>query len=301
MRARRSAWKVYHSTGEMKSLTNWASNRQEGLAQEWYSGGAKKSEKSFAGGRPEGLWTGWYESGAKKSEETYVAGVKSGSMKAWYENGNPKSETTLDTGVKQGLSSDYFESGTKKKAVEFDKGKVRGSFKEWHANGKPWSDGAYGGEGDASEPVGVWTSWFENGTVAAKVDYASGKATVHAADGSVWLDLTQRDGAWYDSVRDTTVAGAFSDGKANGVWTITDGNGKKLSQTKIKKGVVTGEASYWHGTGVLATQGKHAAGVRTGTWPQWDATGKLLAVTCYDKGSKAWISFEAVDAKVSCP
>jgi antitoxin component YwqK of YwqJK toxin-antitoxin module len=69
----------------------------------------------------------------------------------------------------------------------------------------------------------------------------------------------------------------------------------------MKKGVANGDASYWHGSGVLATQGKHVAGARSGTWPQWDPNGKLLAVTCYDKGEKTWISFEAIDAKVSCP
>ena len=85
------------------------------------------------------------------------------------------------------------------------------------------------------------------------------------------------------------------------MWTLTDANGRKVSQRKLKKGVVAGEASVWHDSGVLATQGKYADGARTGTWPQWDDAGKLLAVTCFDKGEKVWISFEAVDAKVSCP
>ena len=183
----------------------------------------------------------------------------------------------------------------------YDKGKMVGAYQEWHANGQPWSEGSYAVEGDASAPAGAWTTWYGDGAVASKVDLSGGTATLYAPGGSVWLSLTQKDGKWVDAVRQRAVAGAFSDGKPHGVWSVTDANGKKVEQTKMKKGIRNGEARVWHASGTLATEGKYANGAKTGTWPSWDANGKLLAVTCYAGGQKAWISFEAVDAKATCP
>ena len=93
----------------------------------------------------------------------------------------------------------------------------------------------------------------------------------------------------------------MKNGRLQGKWSLSSVGGQKLVEMAFKDGVPDGASKHWADNGALVAEGAFKRGAPTGMWTRWNEGGRILAVTCYANGDKAWVSFESVDQKATCP
>jgi uncharacterized protein len=78
----------------------------------------------------------------------------------------------------------------------------------------------------------------------------------------------------------------FSDGRMNGVWTITDQEGRTVSQIQFADGRREGPAIWFHPNGSILWQSEYQDGLLTGSFLENDANGKLSRSEQYRNGRR---------------
>lgn len=79
----------------------------------------------------------------------------------------------------------------------------------------------------------------------------------------------------------------FTDGTMNGVWTITDKDGKKISEIQLLHGKRHGIATWYHTNGTALWQSEYKNGLLDGVFTEKDAAGKLVRQTQFINGQKS--------------
>jgi len=78
----------------------------------------------------------------------------------------------------------------------------------------------------------------------------------------------------------------FEAGKLNGIWTITDKDGRTVSQIQFEQGVRNGPAVWYHTTGVPVWHSEYRDGLLNGLFVENDAQGKQLREVRYESGRR---------------
>ncbi|MFO0940819.1 MAG: hypothetical protein U0930_08625 [Pirellulales bacterium] len=79
----------------------------------------------------------------------------------------------------------------------------------------------------------------------------------------------------------------FVGGKLHGLWTITDKDGKKVSEIQLAEGKRSGIATWYHSNGAVFWQSEYKNGLLDGVFTEKDSTGKVTRQTQYIQGQKA--------------
>lgn len=181
-----------------------------------------------------------------------------------YEDGKPRIEREVakysdDTYVSNGVYKEYYQSGQLFVAGEFDLG----------------------------ARTGEWVFYHENGEVAKKVKYESGrpdgKIEVRREDGTLEAQREFNDGRrvgdWYvyaDDGEQKLREAHYADGKATGVWKQWYPSGQLWRETPFKEGERHGLAKEWKPDGSKLAEVNFSAGKRDGLAVGWTAEGEKM-------------------------
>ncbi len=118
-------------------------------------------------------------------------------------------------------------------------------------------------------PVGKWTYYHENGTVAMTGAYVYGG---------------KRHGPWTINHPDggAEMQGTYLFGREHGRFTYWHDTGAKKMRGDYREGIRVGPWITWHRNGQRSSQGHYTANRRSGMWQFWDASGTLSGEVYYD-------------------
>jgi antitoxin component YwqK of YwqJK toxin-antitoxin module len=144
-----------------------------------------------------------------------------------------------------------------------------GEFFALHLNGRI----AARGEVLASNPVGPWSFWHENGEQRAVGSFD--------AEG-------RRQGGWH-SFHDNgkrAEKGDYNEGDKQDAWTSWYPHGQKETKREYVSGVLEGKVTNWWGNGKKKSEGFHKQDERDGTWTHWWDNGNKSGAGSYDLGAR---------------
>jgi antitoxin component YwqK of YwqJK toxin-antitoxin module len=150
-----------------------------------------------------------------------------------------------------------------------------------------YPDGMRRAEGYPNEhgkPVGLWTSWYENGQKGADCEYKNGERDGHY---TAWHENghKQREGEYKDGEKEglwtywysngqMEFKAKFKDGRKEGRYTAWYANGQKEKEGRNNHGWPTGVWTHWYRHGQKEKEGKWGASCKTGVWTYWYANGE---------------------------
>jgi antitoxin component YwqK of YwqJK toxin-antitoxin module len=137
-------------------------------------------------------------------------------------------------------------------------GKPVGLWTSWYENGQKEEEGEYKEHIEKRE--GLWTSWHENGQKWADCEYKNGERDGHYT-------------AWHENGNKQR-EGEYKDGKKEGLWTYWYSNGQMEFKAKFKDGLEEGHHTAWYANGQKEKEGRNNNGWPTGVWAYWYANGE---------------------------
>jgi hypothetical protein len=132
-----------------------------------------------------------------------------------------------------------------------------GREREYHPNGALRSEGSF----ERGAPVGVWRTWFPDGTPRSEVDFG--------APGSPQTGL---DRFWHANGRPAAEGPAIR-GVREGRWTFWSENGLLAREGVYRAGRREGTWVFYDELGARRGEGLYASGERVGSWTLWDEHG----------------------------
>jgi antitoxin component YwqK of YwqJK toxin-antitoxin module len=92
----------WYENGQLKQVTNWKNEKQNGLHTQYYKNGNKAKEFTYKDGGVTGIKRNWYENG-QIDDEMYITGsVPHEKATSWYNNSQKRSEGNYEFGKKVG-------------------------------------------------------------------------------------------------------------------------------------------------------------------------------------------------------
>ncbi len=79
--------------------------------------------------------------------------------------------------------------------------------------------------------------------------------------------------------------GFFSEGLADGLWTIRDNAGRKREEQSYRRGVKHGRWTAWHQNGQKWQEGEYDRDLKQGIWTYWDRQGKVIQKIRHARGA----------------
>jgi antitoxin component YwqK of YwqJK toxin-antitoxin module len=164
-RCREGQWKMYDSSGILRSDELYSDSLLTGLSKYYYDNGAIASMIQFNQGVKNGPFTDYHENGKKKREGTYEADSFEGKLKQWFENGTLEIEGQYQKGQQFGTWYYYEMNGTLKMAVLYKNGTEvkrqyqEGTYTDYYDSGIPkceytWENG---------KRTGPFVEWYDQG------------------------------------------------------------------------------------------------------------------------------------------
>ncbi len=134
---------------------------------------------------------------------------------------------------------------------------------------------------------GEYQEWNASGDLIVSGKYSFGKQE------GVWIRfVTGRDTKLFEKepynkfTPPFQSSAEFKDGQLNGIWTISDKDGKTVSQIQLENGQRNGTAMWYHPTGVVFWQSEYKNGLMDGLFIEKDPTGKVTREVTYTAGRK---------------
>ena len=106
-----------------------------GVVADYYEDGTLKSQTEVAEGRLQGLSEGWHENGQLQVKETFEQGVAHGLRQKWRADGSKESEGTIQNGQFEGTFRKWHPNGQLAEEMKMTQGIAHGEAKSWHENG----------------------------------------------------------------------------------------------------------------------------------------------------------------------
>ncbi|QDV74724.1 MORN repeat variant [Planctomycetes bacterium K2D] len=132
-----------------------------------------------------------------------------------------------------------------------------GVWRTWDASGKLAGQGRY----ESGKPAGLWSRW-------ATAEDTPSLAADHFA-GFTGPFLSQAN---------------YRDGQLDGVWSIFDASGKRVSEVHFVAGQRDGFATLWTSAGEVSRRSQFAAGLPTGVLQSLDESGELVTTAQFEAG-----------------
>jgi antitoxin component YwqK of YwqJK toxin-antitoxin module len=103
------------------------------------------------------------------------------------------------------------------------------------------------------------------------------------AVGQTFADLVEKDGLYYDRNSDSLFSGRISgveegmiiDGKKEGEWSTFFSNGRLLSKSYFKAGLLNGPFKSYQSNGDVRSVGSYKNGKRSGQWVTYQSNGDV--------------------------
>ncbi len=163
------AWKLYHTSGELRAEGEYIEGLKEGPWTFYFVNGSTEQKGSYKGDLPTGQWKWFFANGTMHREEIYRKGKEDGHAVEYDSAGVVINEGDYSMGNKNGIwkltVNDHTEEG------EYQDGERNGPWVWKYANGKE----AFEGEYQAGIPVGKHKYYYENGQTKMKGGYEGGE------------------------------------------------------------------------------------------------------------------------------
>lgn len=137
--------------------------------------------------------------------------------------------------------------------------------------------------------------YYPNGEIRSVIEckgkVQDGLAVYYDASGVKTLEVTMVNGKKEGRLRTFFFNGNleteefYHNDLLNGVQTIYNLDGLKLTEIEFKDGVMNGSYKEWHERDILKCVGQYADGLWDGHWEYYDFRGFLIAEGNYDKGN----------------
>lgn len=304
---------IYAKDGHKKREITYKDGEFDGLYKTYTSEGKLLTEQMMKNGERHGLKRGYFSNGQVMYESQYKNGKKHGKEERWDPDGSPAAEYYFVDGDRDGLSTNYFDDGSVRKTQEYKERKRVGETKLFYENGELRRHETRNDEGQLMTS----RSYDKNGQLKRSRDHVetdkglvderkwfndSGQLTRlsrQAVEGN-WR-LTERydeDGNVRDrrELKDYDLDGLYIsrsgnglervnyiDGKRDGPYTVTDGEGNVTSSGEYDHGKKVGEWVTEGGYGVLK-ETYNRAGKLTGLRESYDENGNLRFREHYKNG-----------------
>ncbi|GAB4141556.1 MAG: hypothetical protein Fur0041_16770 [Bacteroidia bacterium] len=263
-----------HPNNKVWVETNYRNGTIEGALKRYSYNGDVRLEANYINGNLMGIRKEYYNLSGKKFVETsFEYNEKHGPSTAWYENGNLRWEEHYYYGELNGIQRYYYENGKLQKEANYVYGTLDGEMKFYTDDGKY----IYSRHYDNGTLLGYSESDKEGKPAAMKtLEHASGKMTVHYADGSVYTE------------------GEYVNGKIHGHWLTYHPNGKVADDENFYYGDFEGEQKYFYANGQLKESYNYFSDELDGKAEYFNEDGTPLKVEYYVQGVAfgTWVYYE---------
>lgn len=293
----------YYPDGVLKSQCDYISGLRHGSYTAWHSNGVKAEEGLYEDHEPVGTWRAYhnikadkpvlaretrYQSAGKARVIEYAAdgstmlvrevddGENHGRETHFYANGTVRREGNNEHGKPHGLWKEFYISGQMKSAMEYVYGEPHGAYEEWHAVPEG-QDPALKLKGSYvfGEREGEWTSYFEDGGVATRVNFENGRETGEFL-------------AYWPSSGQLRAKGVYVQGRRHGKWLNYYQNGSLASKEAWVYGERHGVFGHFHmsqdGNPPPKARGQFDKGVASGLWQTFYPNGTVETAQYYKRG-----------------
>jgi len=173
----------------------------------------------------------------------------------------------------QGPYESFYDSA---KSKEREKGCQKddypvGLWTTWHENGNKLSVGTYN---DNHERVGLWQFWYEDGNPHSSLNYIAGTPHGHCV--------------WYYSNGKKEMQGKMDMAKKTDKWEEWYENGNKKFVGEYVKGTLHGPFKSYYETGILSETGYYTDEEPSGFWNYYLRTGVRYKSLDYDNALTIW-------------
>jgi antitoxin component YwqK of YwqJK toxin-antitoxin module len=276
--------KLYYDTGELRKVSQFINNKEEGKATEFekdgriitnlvYKNGFIYSEERInrydLNGDRTGIWKDLYPSGIVKEEGNWRYGKRNGVFKFYDKKGALEKLEKYEDGVLVideastailDLRSDYYDSGKVKSTGPYREGKKQGNFREYDEQGVEIGGVLYDGDVRIGEGridslgrrIGPWKLYYPDGALRAVGEYKEGL----------------KEGPWqyYYADGKTEQKGIYKGDLPTGLWQWYFANGKLHREENYRKGKEDGHAVEYDENGAVIHEGDYTDGKKTGPW-----------------------------------
>ncbi|MBX7050999.1 MAG: hypothetical protein K1X54_03090 [Flavobacteriales bacterium] len=276
--------RYYYDTGELKKVSQFINNKEEGKAIEYdkdgriitnlvYKSGFIYSEERInrldLNGDRTGIWRDLYPNGVIKEEGNWRYGKRNGVFKFFNRKGELDRLEKYEDGVLVideastailDLRSEYYETGKVKSTGPYREGKKQGNFREYDENGRETGGALFDndvkvGEGmidSLGRRIGSWKLFYHDGTLRATGEYKEGL----------------KEGPWQYYYQDgkTEQKGVYKADLPTGLWQWYFPDGKLHREENYRKGKEDGHAVEYDQNGTVVNEGDFTDGNKTGPW-----------------------------------
>ena len=260
------------------------------FVEEVYRDGTKKTRRQVLrtaeGIVNHGPYMRWHKNGVVAEEGEYRNGQRQGKFIERFDTGQPLFEVDYVDGVVHGVKREWSDVGYLKKEAEFQDGLRHGSYRTWtmmnegvrtvmiegtHSGGRKTGEWTYyyrtgekrdHGRFEDSVRQGLWTTWWEEGTLRREAEHLDGEWQGRVAEYG-------RDGHELSE-------GGYAAGLPEGVLTTWyPGGGGKKSEKTYHAGRQEGLATTWFEGGQMESRGEMLDGKQHGDWVYWNRDGSV--------------------------
>jgi len=239
------AWVWTDQRGHKEREGSYVDGKKDGTWTEWV-GGKLAFSGTYRAGKPEGPFTYYDRNGGQLG--TFAIAGGSGTMLTFWPNRKPASKQRLVKGQPDGRYEELTPRGKVVVEGRYRAGAKHGTWKEWTGDGvlvleQTWKRGKLDGivKKYVDGKLSLEATYQDGQAHGAYVEHRDGKPAVtgqfvadrkhgawthHAADGTVVLTATYRDGVlegpWRQLVDGVVIEGTMVAGRRSGTWTRTD-------------------------------------------------------------------------------
>ena len=322
-------WTFFYESGQKQLSSNYDEGIENGLWQWYYESGDLMTSGKYKNGLFDGTWLNYNEEGILLDSSNYVLGRLDGEYKSFYGSGQLSQMGKYSRDKQVGKWMAFYDNGNLSSTGSFIDGELSGLWKFQNIDGTPSQEINYldketirilnlwGLEGNQlikngngtfisyfenknksqegkvnnGIRVGIWTSYYQDGTTKEVGEFKDDKYTIKSAFTKQGEEMVQNGNGgyvtYYEGTDNELEKGALKNGLREGTWLVYYPNSTDIQQeSNYKNGKQHGRHVVYYSNGNISSEGNLENDKKVGEWKWYYESGKLQCTINYEDDKK---------------